>query len=93
MHQDTKGISFSNNMICEVKTYSTGLPWLSVYTPANPLTQNLELRVTTNDKLLAGTYTVSLLVGFARTDLTMTLTETFSVTLITPCAETVVSST
>ena len=36
---------------------------------------------------------MSLAVGFSRADLTMTLTETFTVTLITPCAETVVSST
>jgi hypothetical protein len=92
MHQDSAGITQNNNMVCEVKTYSTGLPWLSVYQPADPLTQNFELRVTTNDYTLAGTHAVSLVVGFARSDLTMTLTQTFNVILISPCAETIVTS-
>ena len=38
LHQDSISISRSNSMLCEVKTYSTGLAWLSVYQPADPLT-------------------------------------------------------
>jgi hypothetical protein len=40
MHKDTVGIAKANNMICEVKTYTTDQPWLTVLTPANPGTQN-----------------------------------------------------
>jgi hypothetical protein len=79
-------------MICEVKTYSTGYSWLSVYQPADPANENFELRVTTNDYNVAGTHTVNLVVGFSRTDLTITWTQTFSVTLIHPCKTTVVTS-
>ena len=47
----------------------------------------------TNNGALASTYTVNLVVGFARSDITVTITETFTVKLIHPCKETVVSST
>jgi hypothetical protein len=92
MHQDSAATTIGQRLICEVKTYSTGYSWLSVYTPADPANENFELRVTTNDRFLAGTYTVNLVVGFSRADLTMTFTQTFSVTLIHPCKTTIVTS-
>ncbi len=79
-------------MICEVKTYTTGYPWLSVYKPADPANENFELRVSTNDYNLAGTHPVNLVVGFSRSDLTMTLTQTFSVILHHPCKKTVITT-
>jgi hypothetical protein len=82
----------TQRLICEVKTYSTGYPWLSVYTPADPANENFELRVTTNDYSLAGPYTVNLVVGFSRADLTMTFTQTFSVKLLHPCKTTVITT-
>ena len=47
--------------------------------------------VTTNDRLLAGTHEVKLVVGFSHPSLTMKLTETFYVTLLSPCIETIVT--
>ena len=82
----------TQRLICEVKTYSTGYSWLSVYTPADPANDNFELRVTTNDYNLATTYTVNLVVGFSRADLTMTHTQTFSVKLLHPCKTTVITT-
>lgn len=79
-------------MICGVKTYSTGLPWLSVLTPADPATQNFELQVYTNDPLLTGTYTVSLVINFADTKLLQTLTQTLEVTLLHPCIVTSITT-
>jgi hypothetical protein len=79
-------------MICEVKTYSTGYSWLSVYQPTDPANENFELRVTTNDYNLATTHTVNLVVGFSRTDLTMTFTQTFDITLHHPCKTTVITT-
>ena len=79
-------------MICEVKTYSTGYSWLSVYQPADPANENFELRVTTNNPSHYGAHTVNLVVGFLRTDLTMTFTQTFSVILYHPCKTTVITT-
>ena len=39
MNTDTQGLAFNDNMICEIKTYTTNFPWLTVLAPADPLTQ------------------------------------------------------
>ena len=80
-------------MVCGIKTYSTGLAWLTVLAPADPLTQNFQLQVTTNDYTLAGTYSVSIVVAFANSNYTSTLTQTLSVTLLHPCKTTTISTT
>jgi hypothetical protein len=49
MHEDTIGFKYNDPMLCGVKTYSTELPWLSVYKPVDPLNQSFELRIKTND--------------------------------------------
>jgi hypothetical protein len=86
MHKDSQGLAFANAMICEIKTYQTDKYWLSVLAPANPLTTNFQLQVTTNDYNLAGTHSVVVTIGFQRADLAhITLTQTISVTLIHPC--------
>lgn len=69
MHKDSVATAKGNNMLCEVKTYTTDQPWLTVLTPANPATQQFQLQVTTNDYTLANTYSVNLTVGFSRADL------------------------
>ena len=76
-----------------LKVYSTGLPWLTVLTPVDPLTENFQLQVTTNDYTLAGTYSVSILVAFANTAYPATLTQILSVTLLHPCKTTMISTT
>ncbi len=55
-------------MSCGLKKYSTALTWLSVKVPSNPLTEQFELQVTSNDYNLANTYSVSLDVTFENTD-------------------------
>ena len=50
---------------CGLKTYSTGLPWLTVLAPADPLTQDFQLQVSTNDFNLAGNHPVNITVAFA----------------------------
>jgi hypothetical protein len=92
MHKDSASETIGQKMICGVKTYSTGYTWLSVYEPADPENENFELRVTTNAYNLAGIRNVNLIVGFLRTDLTMTFTQTFSVYLHHPCKMTIVTS-
>ena len=92
MHTDSVGMAHSNIMFCGVKNYSTGLTWLTVLTPADPLTQNFELQVTTNNYNLANTYSVSLLVKFANLDYPATLTQVLTVTLIHPCKTTMIST-
>ena len=92
MHQDSAGIAAPNDMLCEIKTYTTDQPWLTVLAPADPLTGNFELQVTTNDYLLAGTYTVNLVIGFQRVDLTQTTTQQISVELIHPCKQTLLTT-
>ena len=74
MNTDTTGVAQSSPMLCGIKTYSTGLSWLTVLAPADPLTQNFQLRVTTNDYTLAGTYSVSISVAFANTAYPSTIT-------------------
>jgi hypothetical protein len=94
MHKDSMGISKTNAMICEIKTYSTNYSWLSVLPPADPLTTNFQLRVTTNDYNLAGSYTdVVITIGFARADLAhISLTQTLTVNLIHPCKLTTITT-
>ena len=70
MNTDSVGIAQSDPMICGIKSYSTGLPWLTVLVPTDPLTQNFELQVTTNDYNLTGITSVSLVVTFADVNLT-----------------------
>jgi hypothetical protein len=97
MHKDSIGISKANAMICEIKTYTTDTttyPWLSVLPPTDPLTTNFQLRVTTNDYNLAGSYAdVDITIGFARADLAhISLTQTLTVTLIHPCKLTTITT-
>jgi hypothetical protein len=61
-------------MLCGVKKYSTGLAWLTVITPADPLTQNFLLQVTTNDYTKANIYSVSLVVTFVNASYPSTIT-------------------
>ena len=94
MNTDTTGVAQSSPMLCGIKTYSTGLSWLTVLAPADPLTQNFQLRVTTNDYTLAGTYSVSIVVAFTNAVYyPATLTQTLSVTLLHPCKTTTISTT
>jgi hypothetical protein len=74
MNTDTVGVAKSSPMLCGVKKYSTGFTWLTVVTPADPLTQNYLLQVTTNDYTLANTYSVSLVVTFANSSYASTIT-------------------
>ena len=96
MHQDTQGIAKASPNICEIKTYTidpVNAPWLSVLPPANPLTTNFQLQVTTNDYNLAGTHSVTVTIGFSRADLSaITLTQVISVTLIHPCKLTTITT-
>jgi len=39
MNSDSAGDAASNAMLCGTKEYATGKTWLSVTTPADPLTQ------------------------------------------------------
>ena len=93
MNADSAGTDSSNPLQCGIKSYSTGLTWLTVLAPADPLTQNFQLRVTTNDYNLAGTYSVSIVVAFANTAFPSTITQTLSVTLLHPCKTTTISTT
>ena len=92
MNADSAGQAAINPMKCGLKTYSTGLAWLSVLSPANPLTQNFQLQVTTNDYTLAETYSVNIVVAFANACFPATLAQTLSVTLLHPCKTTTISS-
>ena len=92
MNTDTTGVAQSSLMFCGVKSYSTGLTWLSVLTPTNPLIENFELQVTTNDYALANTYTVSIVVTFANATYPSTITQNLSVTLLHPCKTTVITT-
>ena len=92
MNADSAGQAASNSMKCGLKTYSTGFSWLTVLAPADPLTQNFQLQVTTNDYTLAGTYSVNIVVAFANTCFPATLAQTLSVTLLHPCKTTTISS-
>ena len=92
MNQDSVGISQTNDMICEFKTYATDKTWLTVLPPADPLTGSFQLQVTTNDYLLAGTYMVNMVVGFVTPAFTQTITETFTVTLLHPCKTTLLTT-
>ena len=65
MNTDTVGVAKTSPLMCGLKSYSTGLAWLTVVTPADPLTQNFKLQVTTNNYALANTYSVSIVVTFA----------------------------
>lgn len=92
MNTDSVSTTFTDLMFCGLKTYSTGLAWLSVLTPADPVTQNFELQVSTNDPVLAGTYTVSLVIVFADVTLTQTLTQTLTLNLLHPCKITLITT-
>jgi hypothetical protein len=93
MHTDTQGEFQNNPMLCGEKFYSTGLLWLTVLSPADPLSQNFELQVTTNDYLLAGVYSINLVIGFIDPTFTAVLTQVISVTLLHPCKLTLITTT
>ena len=92
MNTDSVSTAKTNQMFCGLKTYSTGLAWLSVMTPADPVNQNFELQISTNDPVLAGTYTVSLVIAFADVTLTPTLTQLLTVNLLHPCKITLITT-
>ena len=92
MNTDTVGVNLSSPMFCGVKSYSTGLAWLTVVTPADPLTQNFKLQVTTNNYALANTHSVSIVVTFANTNYPSTITQTLELTLLHPCKTTVITT-
>lgn len=93
MHKDSQGIAFASANICEIKKYTTDLPWLTVLAPANPLTTNFQLQVTTNDYNLAGVHSATITIGFTRADLSaITLTQIVPVTLIHPCKLTTITT-
>jgi hypothetical protein len=64
MNSDTVGVAKGLPMLCGLKKYSTGLTWLTVKVSTDPLTENFELQVTTNDYRLAKTYSVNMIVTF-----------------------------
>lgn len=65
MHLDSEGDSHGDKLFCGSKKYSTGLTWLTVVPPNDPLTADFQLVAATNDFNLAGPQTVNLVVGFA----------------------------
>ena len=79
-------------MQCGLKSYSTGLPWLTVLTPPDPNKQFFELQVTTNDYKLASTHSVKLEVTFADPNFLSTITQTLFVTLLHPCKTTIIET-
>lgn len=87
MHSDTVSQANSDPLFCGLKTYSTGLSWLTVKVPLDPVAAGFqfELQVNTIDYLLATTYAVNLVVKFENPALTATITETFNLTLKHPC--------
>jgi len=91
MHEDSQGVTQGDKLYCGVKSYSTGLPWLTVLVPADPILYKCELQVTTIDPALAGPHTISLIVGFA-VGFTQTITESLTVTLIHPCKLTLITT-
>jgi hypothetical protein len=90
MNSDTVGAALSSPMVCGLKAYSTGFSWLTVLSPADPLSQTFELQVNTNDFNLADTFKVDLLISFTNTSYTSTLTQTLYVKLLHPCTSTVI---
>lgn len=92
MNADNIGTMFTNPMFCGVKTYATGLTWLSVLTPADPATQQFQLQIATNDYTLATTYSVNLVINFANPLYLGTLTQTLSLTLLHPCKITLITT-
>jgi len=93
MNEDTTGLTLGLPMYCGIKTYATGLPWLKVVAPDDPLTQKFQLQVTTNDYNLAGTYSVNIVVAFANKSYPSILTQTISITLLHPCNLTTITKT
>jgi hypothetical protein len=79
-------------MFCGTKTFTSNLAWVSVLVPADPSTTQLQLQVATNDYLLTGAQTLSLVVGFANALYTNTLTETITINMISPCTQTTISA-
>jgi len=73
MHSDSISFAYTQPMICEIKTYTTDLPWVTIIPPANPLTTPFELHVLTNDYTLAGDHLLTITIGFIRADLPQTL--------------------
>jgi hypothetical protein len=92
MHEDDEGRNHGDKLYCGVKSYSTGLSWLKVLAPLDPLTSNFELQVDTIDYMLANTYNVNLVVSFANPGFTLTFTETFPLTLLHPCKQTQITT-
>jgi hypothetical protein len=92
LETDSAGIALADPMKCGAKTFTSNLAWVSVLIPADPTTTQLQLQVSTNDYLLAGTQTLSLVVAFANTAYTGTLTETVVINMISPCTQTIITA-
>jgi len=74
MNSDSTGVDAGDPLICGAKKYSTGKTWLTVTTPADPVTQQFKLVISTNDYSIASTYTINLVVSFVNDKWTGTLT-------------------
>jgi hypothetical protein len=93
MNEDSAGNAISNPLLCGLKTYLTSFAWLTDLSPADPLSENFSLQVTTNEYNLANTYSFSIVVAFANTFYPATITQTLSVTLLHPCKTTTITTT
>jgi len=92
MNTDSAGEAAGNPVLCGVKSYSTGKTWLSISTPADPATQQFQLKISTNDYTLATTHTISLVISFTNTIWPGTLTEQLTLILLHPCKKTIITT-
>lgn len=74
MNTDSASVDTGNSLVCGAKKYSTGRTWLTITTPADPVTQQFRLMIATNDYSIASTHTISLVVSFVNEYWTGTLT-------------------
>ena len=79
MHTDTISIGANVADFCGIKTYTSDQPWLTILTPANPLTEDFQIQVATNDFSLTGKKPANIVIGFQNTDYTQTITSEFVV--------------
>jgi hypothetical protein len=89
-HTDTAGVLFSLPEICGAKTYTTDYTWLEIAT-ADPL-GSVAYIVNSNSPAFAGTYTATVSVRFLNMNYPAALDQTFEITLLHPCKETVIST-
>lgn len=91
---DSAGTLLGDQSVCGDKQFviSPATAWLSVLTPINSATQPFALQVSTDDYLLAGTYSIVLQVSFVNTSYPGTFTQSaISITLLHPCKVTTIT--